>query len=712
MNKTLVPCRGTFFANGGIRIGALKFFDGETDAEAIVYYDKELTSPAPNPIPIDINGNIPQVFGDKFYKVYQYAIKPTGTNFPADYDFILDFFWDASTTSSDVGSLGFVDSVSALKALSPSNGDSIGLLGYYVKGDARFRVLTFNSTSIDTPNNGNRIRPNGYGAGNWEENSSSVIYASDFGLLNPSATVNGNLAQLVSWCNSQNVACVFDKGIYNITSGSAVFNNQTTIEDGVYFNATGGAFTLSLNGVFDIPQKSFGTTSFLLDVSASTHSLAGGIVPEVWGTSTLAKWALACERCGSSGLRIVGSKSIPDTSGTFTPNLSRFVFGKDGKLTFNNATGSIEISVTKIVIDGRSSETGLFDSANGLYIGKLNILTEAKTSWFENGGITDGGIATALSSSCTLFVNNDFTLSSDTTLGDVVAIGGVVTADSCVVTIGSFSGDKALKALGAGYFIGCSNAHSYVLDSEATINGFIRSNSRADFQGITTTGNIALPSSAKVFNMVHSGTISATYLEGYNCQFLGAITAQNTRLYNCSTVGATLSAVAGLVNHIWKNCINNGQVAITSLIADKIDKLIFETCLNISGSTPLVISGLLANSRQAGSIISVRNNTPECFADDAVPSGVWAQSYIDVQLTMIDDPAPASYSYDLLGKAWALKLPNIPFSSTRLHASSFSELAVSEAIGAKINTAFTVVFVGTSGALSDADPVRVSGNLY
>lgn len=709
MNKTLVACRGTFFANGEIRIGALQFFDGETNAEAVVYYDTLLTTPAPNPIPIDINGNIPQVYGNKFYKVKQYAIKPTGTSFPADYDEILDFYWDASTSSNGVGSLSFVDTVSALKVLQPANGDSVGLLGYYAKGDARFRVFTFNSTSIDTPNNGNRIRPNGYGAGAWEENSSSVIYASDFGLIG-TANANGNMAQLVSWCNGNGVTCVFDKGIYNLTAGSATFSNKVIIEDSAYFNVTGGEFTLALNGVFEVPQKSFGTTLFTLDVSASIYTNPSGLVPEIWGTTTQ-QLNKACAKCGASGLRIVGTKTLTDTSAFYRPSLSRFVFGNAGKLV-NNAT--IDFVVHNVVIDGRSNEVGLFETSGSTFSNKLSIVKSAKSSWFEVGGESTEKLATALDVNCSLFVDNSLNCSNDVTFSSVNELGGTLTAKgTAIVSIAKCEGSKFLTRTGTAKFSGVQNVDHFILSDEAGIQCFVESNNAsANFQGRTTGGNITLNGDITLYNMSHNGTINASFVTAYNCQFKQALTALRVDLFGCFVNGLNVSKYGGFVNVILKGCVVANTITVTSITTDQIDQFIVENCRYTGGGSPLVVTNCLANSRRSGSVINVRNNTPECFADDAVPVGAWAQSYIDTELTMIDDTAPADYNYPLNSKAFALTFPNISVKSgTRMLNSSFV-LSGSVCDISSVTVANNEVKISSNSDLSDLVKVRVTGNLY
>jgi hypothetical protein len=170
------------------------------------------------------------------------------------------------------------------------------------------------------------------------------------------------------------------------------------------------------------------------------------------------------------------------------------------------------------------------------------------------------------------------------------------------------------------------------------------------------------------------------------------------------------------VNHIWKNCVTNGQIIITSLITDKLDKLIFENCLNISlsASAPLVVGGLLANNRQQGSIISVRNNTPECFADDAAPNGAWAQSYIDTELTLTTDTAPAFVSYSLSSKPFALVFPNIDIvSGARLQASAVSTDAIYDYVSAKtFGGASRSLYIYSKGVFVDGEQTRVTGNLY
>lgn len=714
MSKTFNSPRGIFPDS---TLGVLEFYNGDTDVLDTIYYDRSLTIPASNPLSIDANGYHLQVWGNKYYKIKQYSrLDGTTGIFPDDFVYVREWFEDLSDLNTIRSSILFVDTMAQLKSLVPINGDKIILLGYYSIGDARVRTLVFDSTSTDTPNDGNRVRPNGYGTGLWIEDSSTFVDARDFGCIHPTLTTNSNIAQAVSYCSSENIELKFPAGVYNVSGGSISFDCPVSVDSGAFFNVVGiDIFNFIPNGEFKLPSGvQFGTSHyFILDLTYSNYVLPEGASLEWWQAISLQHFKRAVERCGNSGLAIRGIVNIPDDGGAYSVSINRLVFHKSSSLDIDASVGTFELDVYNVEIIGRQDEKGIF---TGNYSTSIFLKCDAKSSWFETGSYTQDDIVSCLDASKVLYVDNNIQATHDVDFGKVAQAGGCidVQGSSTTLTLSVYGYGKDLISISgsSARVIGCYDAESFKLDTANEVIGFIDScnlsSEIADFKGSSTIANIT-GGSWRVANWYCGGSVSVDSLNASNCKFTTTVTSKSTIASNCEFVTLNLGVFGARFNHVLKSCIISNQIVATSLVTDAITKLVIHDCINIGAGTPLDVSGLLSSVFAPGGYVSVKGNSPECYDDARIPTGAWAQSYIDIYIGVTGSSLTATYS--LSGKAWALVLPNINMSAfglstSNMHIATTPLYYGSHASGSSLTIECNLVF--------SAIPkyTRVTGNLY
>lgn len=245
--------------------GKLKLFEIGTANPKGSFLNSNLTTPAGSVLSLDISGRPEfQVFLDygnytieawRFIGTDPYSVNPS--------DWAKDHEWDQSGLDAVVAASGTIDavnSISALRALTPAANDIRQVLGYYARGDMFTRTYQWNESDTNSDNLGIYIKNPSISTGSWILiTEGDVIDCRIFGIL-PSLTTDyttriATMVAAVEASNNNPFSIYFPHGVYHVSNYTQIINTNVIIDRGVYFaNNTVGSYILTLAGTYRIDK--------------------------------------------------------------------------------------------------------------------------------------------------------------------------------------------------------------------------------------------------------------------------------------------------------------------------------------------------------------------------------------------------------------------------------------------------------------------------
>lgn len=221
-------------------------------------YDEDGT-PISNPVLTDTYGKTErQVFiGDGEYTVWRYRYIGGGDF--SDYELVNDdSLWELVDSFDicdkyaelqielDESKCVKVDTVEDLKSLNPAlvEGETkvVWLLGYNAKGDKR--PVAYKSVSSGNPDGGSVIRSTADNAVYWKLlNPTNYVDVRDFGVFPDDATNVGQIANAISYANTNGLDVYFPAGGYEFNGGSYRIYGMLLVDQGVIFTGKNGTST-------------------------------------------------------------------------------------------------------------------------------------------------------------------------------------------------------------------------------------------------------------------------------------------------------------------------------------------------------------------------------------------------------------------------------------------------------------------------------------
>jgi hypothetical protein len=745
MTATLTQPRGGFFKGAlPVASGWLYFLDATTLTPKAIYYDSDNTTPAPNPIQLDANGVVAQVYygvGDYIVRLYENALNALPI-FPDDYPLVREWFNAGQQQAVVSTTLATAKTMASLRTLAPVNGDQVLLTGYYSDGDKQSRMYHFVSSNTDTDNSGTRITPNGYSNGRWLMEEVDVIDASDFGAVPDSGiNANGSIGLACTWCSTSGQTLHFSAGSYPVVGvASQNITCPLILDQGAYFTVSIGTYTIKPYDTWSIGQGTHGSNRFFfLDLRNSQDFHAEGCDVTWWqGDDDIESFAVACTYSGISGLRIDQAQELGEPSAPTSVSVSRLVFGATSSVAFANITNSVLITIGDVIVEStRPTEYALFIPTNGTLASRLLFKNAIRSSWVSASATGDENV---FGMSPSVIINNDIVIDgSSAPYGIVYPAGGTIKATNCVVGLIVIGSQKDFLDCGtAGIFSGVYSADLYNLSNSLRVNGFISScvgaGVPASFRGIPVIiGSLALTGSSQIYDLflvgsittssllvmgnchITGGIVSTTALSLTSCNITGAVTALNltakstqftlavtanrSDLVSCDFLSTlNLSATSNSIIHTITACRIRSGIVLTGATSDVITNLSIDSCNFTGSTTAITYSGLLSTSY---TYIDIRNNIPRCKLDTSVPSSCVPQTKIDLDIYT----PTATYNLSLAGLAWAFVPSGLTMPSSVMATGTYVSMG---------NTIAAVSLTGTlyiTGALGTYNH-HVIGDLY
>lgn len=249
----VIDSRQSFFDSSGapLALGRLLFYDASSPTQlATVYADPTFAIPLGGELRLESSGWLEYaVYADRSLIVHVQQL--TGTD-----AFDSPVFADVKTfpvlvaqETSINTSLPTVDTIDALRAIAPSDGLCVAVLGYHVRGDMEPVIAMFSSSSLEPENLGTVFESSHTGTGRWLVNSQSTeVNSRSFGVRD-GAVANANFSALLSYASTKGKTVYFPKGTYALAGRvSSVASCRVRADAGVKITSTAGAYSLTLTG--------------------------------------------------------------------------------------------------------------------------------------------------------------------------------------------------------------------------------------------------------------------------------------------------------------------------------------------------------------------------------------------------------------------------------------------------------------------------------
>jgi len=248
-----------------LAFGRIYYYEVGTTTPKTVYSDRNLTIPVTNPQLLTPEGRtVTQIFlASGTYTIRAFVFNGVDPYTEPDDSWSLDHEWKEDGPAAAGGLSGTIptcDNIQELRTTSYTGGVTRTVLGYYDIGDIHVRTYQWNALSLAVDNGGTVIRNPLYATGAWllVIGDTDVIDVRDFGVMpGRLGSLNSQIEAVgtfgASATNSPR-AIYFPAGVYQVSSGSTIFQSKVIYEEGCSFkNLTAGApYVLQHNSTFEI----------------------------------------------------------------------------------------------------------------------------------------------------------------------------------------------------------------------------------------------------------------------------------------------------------------------------------------------------------------------------------------------------------------------------------------------------------------------------
>ncbi len=532
--------RARFFDSNGnpLALGSVEYYFAGTTTLKEIYTDNTTTTPAQNPQPLDIEGYVRDGgvwLGEGLYDVVlkdeNDVVQWTMPNVAGA----------ASDPTGSIGNTVFLGTIDDLINLDTSLYTAAYVFGYYSNNDGGQGWFIFNDSSSEAADGGAIIAPLGPPAqGRWERVfEDDKLACTQWGAC-PSAPGSVN-ANLTAWTNYAEGAgkrsrMWIPEGNYVVTPGSVIISEELTVDADVTFETNGpGAFFITVIGKFNILgdnvlENPAGLGSALYDFTGQLYPTTNGEVLPDWYTTP----ALCMEWAGLVPI-IIREPLLVSLNSQPVVHLR---FSGGGSLDVRDDT----LLVSKVEIANPLAQ--VFSHPAGLLQPPISIQGGNTIYSASFGGFQE--LSQCLLDGCILQVNNNMTVSADTSITDIGAIysqGGYIQVEDTInVTFPSLMGPQTVRCIETGDATFSDSNYSrsrFVITNQTDFNGFVNSAAKTglvDAENLNTSFALDLTGEPPV--------------EIKNLYFTGGVTADGEVQFRDCAVGGVHSLATATISLI------------------------------------------------------------------------------------------------------------------------------------------------------------------